>query len=476
MTLKTLMSSMALCVLLASPAWADTLPADLLLQQDFFSDQTTIADVQAELDKGARLDVHDQVGENPLYRAVWGDTPIDVLEFMIDKGAPLQPPAGKRGEIAMLGIIARGDLGLIQYAVAHGGDLQAMDDIGEGGLHSLCYAKHFDPAVLKLLLAAGGEGNDPLHQNSYGETIAMNVVWSEADNAIELLDAYIALGADPSGVRSEGWDAFMGGIAYSDNFDLIERYYAVSEDPRARDNEGLDALLMAAGGGIDQKKFDWLIAKGFDPNARSNKGENAIILAGASGEADSLKIWLDHGQDVNSRDNDGKTPLLNALSDHEWVVPAVVTTLIDSGADAKLANNKGVTPLMELLLVQLEEPSEEDAAAFPALLPLLLDKGADWKAVDAAGDTTLVYALKGHQPLPVIEQILAAGVDVNAVDTNGSTALMEAVLSSRDPAIVETLIKAGADVTVKDAFEDDLVAMAGDNDALKDNPVIALLK
>ena len=114
MTLKTLLSSLAIITLLADVASAKD-ARNPLMDEDFFSDETTVALVQAELDKGAGLSDRSKYGENPLHFALKGHASVDVIKLLVEAGAPLNQPKGNKGNVAMLAAVAYGDAALLDY-------------------------------------------------------------------------------------------------------------------------------------------------------------------------------------------------------------------------------------------------------------------------------------------------------------------------------------------------------------------------
>jgi len=104
----------------------------------------------------------------------------------------------------------------------------------------------------------------------------------------------------------------------------------------------------------------------------------AVLNAANSGE-NALKQHLASGADVNSRDDDGETPLMRAADDGHT---AIVETLLKSGADVNAIDEDGETALMMA--------AEEGHAQ---IVKLLLDAGANANAKDEDGETALQKAL-----------------------------------------------------------------------------------
>jgi hypothetical protein len=89
------------------------------------------------------------------------------------------------------------------------------------------------------------------------------------------------------------------------------------------------------------------------------------------------RALLDHGADINARDEEGVTPLIWALN-RKWNRTAHL--LLERGADIHLRTREGFTPLMAARGEQAEQ---------------LIRRGADVHAVDSFGTTALHYACEG---------------------------------------------------------------------------------
>lgn len=479
--MKSLLSTttpLALMLLTAAPVFAHDdhgTHDNAFLSGDFYSEDTTVDDISAAIAEGHDIRAYDHDGDNALSHALWGDVSNEVLKFMIDQGVELQPdPNGPwaLSDPAIIGLWDRCDVDLMKHAQAAGGDLAAVDDIGEGGGHGLSYCDPYNPDMLAFLLEVGGTPNEPDYVNFYGETLAMNPAWSDAPNAEQLLDDLIALGSDPAAVSSDGRDAFMNASSYSDNMAVVERYFKISEDPMAREERGYDALLHASEAGQSAERLDWLLSKGFELSSTGYNGETGLMLASESGTADTVRYWLEKGFDVNDSDDLGNTAIMFATKD--WIDIEILNLLIESGAKLDVANDKGITPIMQMMAADF---SHEDAPAeYEAMMLRMIAEGGDLTAIDNLGNGMLHYAMKGKKSTEVMQKILDAGADVNQADQYGTTPIMEAVLSTKDPAVIEFLVNAGADLSVRDVFDDGLAVMVQDNFAIKDDPVVAMLQ
>jgi ankyrin repeat protein len=185
-----------------------------------------------------------------------------------------------------------------------------------------------------------------------------------------------------------------------------------------------------------------------------------------------VKEWIKSLGNVNKRDDDGNTPLLDASGD---VDPRYVKALLAAGADVKARTNTAWTPLMyaacygtaEVVQLLIDAGSDVNARdnncggqtvlmwAAGGLreqkkkVHALLEAGADPRATLKTGWTVLMSAASAGQ-LPTVEVLLGAGLDVNAKTKEGKTALMVAAGQDKSAALVSVLLKAGADIKARD--------------------------
>ena len=186
-----------------------------------------------------------------------------------------------------------------------------------------------------------------------------------------------------------------------------------------------------------------------------------------------IRVLLDNGADIHSRNRQGWTPLHKAswLPDEE-----LVRLLVEEGADIAAVDDHGSTPLhtaaftgdhgvVSFLLemganvharrtdnrtTPLHEAAEQ---ARPAAISLLLENGADLEARDKFGQTPLHCAASSGtlEPLgAVIQLLIDKGACIEAKDDRGMTPLQKVASQGHFEEVIILLTKNRANVNVRD--------------------------
>ena len=144
------------------------------------------------------------------------------------------------------------------------------------------------------------------------------------------------------------------------------------------------------------------------------------------GEASIVRAAITHGVDVNSRDTDGNTLLMQTAL---YGTALDVDFLLARGADVNAVNHAGHTALMR---------------AIPDLakIRLLVEHGADVN-VSAGGTTPLLVAAGIRSAQDVVRYLIEKGADVKAIDIIGADAVMLASLAGA-AGNLKILLDAGA--------------------------------
>ena len=155
------------------------------------------------------------------------------------------------------------------------------------------------------------------------------------------------------------------------------------------------------------------IKKSVNVNQFQGGESPALLYAAAYGYIEIVKLLVENGADVNLKDDDGDTPLENAVG---MIKPEVVKYLLEEKADAKVKNKEGITPIMKLLggIPANPEIKDED---LKEIVKLLVEYGADVNEHGKDGYSLLTYALRFiKNPKDLVIYLVEHGADIGYDD------------------------------------------------------------
>ncbi len=174
----------------------------------------------------------------------------------------------------------------------------------------------------------------------------------------------------------------------------------------------------------------WLVEHGADVNAKDEWNKTALHYAAYNYFSDNygLVLWLaERGADVNIKGVDGITVLDIAAGNGDI---ELVQSLVEHGADL----NPGLTIHEAAISGNME------------LVQWLIEQGLDVNAKDEEERTILFNAVESGN-LELVQWLVEQGLDVNAKDDEGISVLQaaeEAFEENHNPKIVKFLKERGA--------------------------------
>ena len=340
-----------------------------------------------------------------------------------------------------------------------------------------------DQVLASRLLHAGEDVN----ATDADHTTALRV--AVAIGSTEIVQLLLDHGAKAGLPDEEGLTALMVACAMGRSR-IVVALLAAGVDPNARADDGSTALLdtvtrivLPAGRQSRRQLIRSLLDDKAQVNAADWEGVTPVIAAARTGDDELVSMLLEAGADLESSDQEGRTPLLEAidkdnvevvrllLSKHAKVSvfdkngsspltmaagrgypegAEITKLLLNSGADANLANSVGWTPLMAAEGFVFKEPW---GVSSHVITKELLACGANASARSKAGKTPLITAAGqyNHDDPSFLQELIDAGAEVNAADADGQTALMAAAEKGH-VSKVRFLLGHGANVNARDKW------------------------
>ncbi len=170
-------------------------------------------------------------------------------------------------------------------------------------------------------------------------------------------------------------------------------------------------------------------------NIKDRLDTTPLHYAALYGNAESVRILLEHGADVNARNKSGATPLIYGAYNFDKT-----RLLVEKGADVNAKSTGDMTPLLVAVSIHGNTPT----------VRYLIEKGADVKAIGPLGSDALqTAAIKGDTEM--VRLLLKKGCDPQKKDMGGFTAFLNA-FTDTDQERVRVLLDAGSDVNAANIF------------------------
>ncbi len=431
-----------------------------------------VAAVRALIERKSDVNATEADGTSALHWAVRaGDSATS--ELLIRAGAHIN--AANRYGVTALSLAARhGRAELIDLLIKSSANVKTAEStLPEGQTLVMLAARTGRVDAVKRLIAAGSDVN--ARETRTGTTA---LVWAASSNRADAIRALVESGADLNVLsKVTNYPHTQNGVLLSGLEEGVS-YVGQTVLPRG----GWSALMYAAReGATDAVRA--LAEGGANLDLTDPEGTSALIIAIINGHWEAASALIDKGASINLADIKGMTPLYAAIDMHTLgdtfgrpYPPApviegsvgIIKLLLAAGANPN-AQLKG--PILKRVYDAGDNRLGEGATPLMraarkcdvAVMTLLLEAGANPKLAQKSGNTPLMLAagavtsngdesqrISEEQALAAIKIGLAAGVDVNATNAVGDTVMHTAATTSGGlQSVIRLLAASGARLDVK---------------------------
>ena len=398
------------------------------------------------IDSGYPLNNKNADGYAPLSLAAH-NVNLNILKVLLDAGADVNVRNKRQSTPLMIAVNSAKSPSLVSALLAAGADVNASNEDGWTALHITANIPdeptHDLADIAKLLLDAGANKEA---KPTNGQT---PLAFAASNNKPNTLKVLLDAGANVNARDKLQLTPLMRAVYGAKSPSLVSALLAAGADVNATDEAGWTALHLTVYDS-DEPTHDLadiaklLLDAGANKEAKTMSGNTPLAFAAINNKANTLKVLLDAGADVNvnARKVSQWTPLMQAVNYAKS--PSMVRALLAAGADVNATLESGWTAL-HLTVNNSDEPTHDLAD----IAKLLLDAGANKEAKSTGGSTPLTLAASNNRP-NTLKVLLDAGADVNARNKRQRTPLMYAVNNAKSASLVSELLAAGADVNAGD--------------------------
>lgn len=316
------------------------------------------ANILALIDAGA--DVNQNINDvTPLGFAALAQNDSKVFEALLAHGAEVNAPLKDNSTVLMMAAGVQKDPKIIELLIEHGADVNAVNNSGQTAL-MFAAEMNPNPDIIKTLALAGASTNftNPVQGSILQHALLQN-------NPL-ILQALLNHGA-----QVQPHDLMIA-INEGDALQLLAMMLEQIGDPNFTDSYGNTPLTLAAG------------------NPKSSP--------------EVIELLIKAGADVNKSDRKGTTPLMKAAARPDEI--SLLRLIAAAGSQPDVEN--APEELKNTLAAEKAKTAEENAA----VLSLLIEAGADVNRQDDDGMTALMYAAATGKSPEMMDQLAKAGADL----------------------------------------------------------------
>ncbi len=325
-------------------------------------------------------------------------------------------PLANSKEPAIIQAAEDGNFRLLKKLITEGADVNTKNENNETVLMisiSNLLRRNDTPniEIVKYLINAGASVQPPA---TYME--GPLVLASKIKYGAPVVYILLSAGADVNQMPDHGNTPLMSAAFKHNNNTvklLLEHHAAVNAKTNTKQETALHKAVFFDDrpGAIETIKI--LIAAGADVNARDKNGDTPLIEVARTGNIQTLQILIDAGAHVNQMNNNGHTAL-TILSPNLSNI-SKMELLINAGANVNQQDKNGYT-----LLYKIVAHFFLNTESKVKLIRYLTSKGANPNI--SSEHAPLMFAAINND-VPVVKALLESGANPNLRTSEGKTAL-----------------------------------------------------
>lgn len=404
--------------------------------------QNDLTKTKELLDSGVNPNAKRNSGARLLYEAVAYDATNknpEMVALLLQYGADPNEKFESKDESSWNPLViscARGNKGAVKMLLAHGARVNVFDHSNpfseKNGdvppIVAVLRGQNPDPKIIDMLVDHGAKievkdkwGNSPLCYSLYQKKY------------LDIFRALIKQGANINGTCGRYGDSILMEAAKVRNQDAVQFLLKKKVRLNTKNDYG-DTLLHFVSQAGWEDIASLLLKKKADPNAVGKDKKTPLYCAVESEQPAVVDLLLENGAHVNDANKKRETPIYAAVKNYiDKIVeqhfmpdasagcakkdnnPSIVKLLFDHGADVNARDKNKNTPLIEAAYL-----------GYLDMVELLAKIGADLNAKNISGSSPLHEAsYQGY--VDVVRALLAKGANIHETDKKGNTPLHDVV-------------------------------------------------
>ncbi|KAF2177254.1 ankyrin, partial [Zopfia rhizophila CBS 207.26] len=307
------------------------------------------------------------------------DSDMNILKFLISRGANIDHAEPPNGMTPLLGVAWRGNLEVVDLLITSGCNIRAQVTTGNYALHQAAHQGH--SAVVEKLVQAG------LPVDIRGSTNYTPLFYTISPRFPDTMATLLRLGADPNAKCGSGFAVLHHAAenGFPDTLELLLKYGA---DPNVVD-PSKRTPLQAAAQFAQEATFRLLLEANTNVNNLHMHGWNVLHHAAFGGSVSIGKLLISNTSLKEVRDSLGMTPFLIAAQQGS---ASFLRFLLEEGVDRNARTNEGENAIIKV--AQGKEAKHVEAAKMLLELRYL---PFDVNSTKTSGHTPLMLAAEmGH--------------------------------------------------------------------------------